>query len=186
MKNYIFKKIANDVIKDFLHSLYELHYFDFFLSGGALIGLFREKNLFISDDIDFTTKEEKLKKKIFLISALLKKRGFKVEYKKNILRLHCYKNGIKISIASMRTKGEYRVSRFHRLPEIIFNRVKLKNYENVKIPISIYSIKYLKFVYSNWRVKNNSNFFYNFRYYRIDSIFYLKRFLNRVFRRITD
>ena len=71
------KKKSYEVLNEFLNELHKLKYKDFFLSGGSLLGLIRNSNILISDDIDFCTKEEVLLKKIDVIANKLKKKNLK-------------------------------------------------------------------------------------------------------------
>ena len=131
MKNGEIKNL-NLVFKKFNKILNSTNLNVYFIGGGSLLGIIREKKfLKFDDDIDFETLSSDLRTQKEELIKILEK-GFLVKYKSyNGLypKLNFFKSGIKISLGSFEEKNSiWAVSRINKMPIIFFKNKKNKIY----------------------------------------------------------
>jgi phosphorylcholine metabolism protein LicD len=174
-KNFIKKNKFTTVLKEFVTILKKNHFKNFFLSGGSLLGVLRDGDFLPWDnDIDFETLGNSLRRfKNILINEFFNK-GFLVRVKKNrsYIKINFFKNGCKISLSGYEIKNkEYLVSKINKIPSLFFKNLKEIEYKKIMLNVPSQPEKYLEYVYKDWKIKNNSKFYYNLKYYRHDTLY---------------
>lgn len=190
MKNGEIKNL-NLVFKKFNKILNSTNLNVYFIGGGSLLGIIREKKfLKFDDDIDFETLSSELRTHKEELIKIFRKKGFLVKYKSyNGLypKLNFFKSGIKISLGSFEEKNSiWAVSRINKMPIIFFKKIKKIKFMGTYVNVPKNHEKYLRYVYNNWKIEDRSGYFYKLEYYRHDTFYTLLYKIRRILHLIRD
>lgn len=134
----------------------------YFVSGGTLLGLIREKNFIKWDDnIDLSFYLEKNTiddltqlQKIFLKNNYVAR----VTHKKNYSKIQIYKYGYRLDLTSVFRVNKYYHSNLYKFPSECLDKFITVFFKNIEVKIPKDCNKYLTFLYGNWKSPQKVNY----------------------------
>jgi phosphorylcholine metabolism protein LicD len=141
---------------------------EYFLSDGALLGIYRDKSFIPWDnDVDISVKAEDFKDKISILKNRLLEKGFvligfensdkrcflstKKDNSKFEITAFFKKNGYRLSVLDKNEMGFKLLEKFFRKNKIMFKGVEFCTFSYIE--------EYLKFQYGDWKTPKQNDYF---------------------------